>query len=128
MANGPRSIRAWSWFVAWTATGVIASFGIIGLLSVGLPLLVVAAAASAVLAGRADSRVGLWGLVSGASVAAGFLAWTNRGGPGEVCQTTGDVTSCEQQWNPIPFAVVALLLLSCGVVAFVAGRRRIRTG
>jgi hypothetical protein len=117
--------RAWGWFAVWVATGAVASFGVIGLLTIGLPLLVVSGGATAVLlTRRPESRVGLWGLLSGASVAAWFLAWVNRDGPGDVCRTTPTEQSCQQEWNPIPFTVVAVLLLVVGVVFFVTVRRR----
>jgi hypothetical protein len=120
--------HAWRWFVVWTAIGACASFGIVGLLSIGLPFLILAAVVAGWLLTRhPGSRVGAWGLVSGASVVVAFLAWVNRGGPGDVCSTDGNVTTCQQAWNPVPFAVVAVLLLGCGVTAFVLAQRRSRT-
>jgi hypothetical protein len=122
---GSPPARAWGWFAAWAATGAVASFGIIGLMTIGLPLLVISGGASVwLLTRRAESRVGVWGLLSGASVAAGFLVWTNRSGPGDVCHTTATEASCQQEWNPIPFAVVAAVLLLGGVAAFVIEGRR----
>jgi hypothetical protein len=117
--------RAWGWFAVWVTTGAVASFGVIGLLTIGLPLLVVSGGATAVLlTRRPESRVGLWGLLSGASVAPWFLAWVNRDGPGDVCRTTATEQSCDQEWNPIPFTVVALVLLVVGILFFVIVRRR----
>jgi hypothetical protein len=96
-------------------------------MTIGLPLLVFGGGASAwMLTRRAESRVGVWGLLSGASVAAGFLAWTNREGPGDVCHTSATETHCQQEWNPFPFALVAAVLLIGGVAAFVIERRRTR--
>jgi hypothetical protein len=123
---GSPPARAWGWFAAWAATGAVASFGVIALMTIGLPLLVISGGASAwLLTRRAESRVGVWGLLSGASVAAGFLVWTNRDGPGDVCHTTATETSCQQEWNPIPFAVVAAILLFGGIAAFVIECRRV---
>jgi amino acid transporter len=119
--------RAWGWFAVWVAIGAVASFGIIGLLTIGLPLLVLSGGTAAwLLAKQSESRAGTWGLLSGAAAAAGFLAWTNRDGPGDVCHTTATEQSCQQEWNPIPFALVAVLLLVTGVVLFVIAQRRKR--
>jgi len=121
--------RAWGWFAVWAAIGAVASFGVIGLLSIGLPLLVVSGGATGfLLSRRPDSRAGLWGLLTGASFTAWFLVWTNRDGPGDVCHTTATEQSCQQEWNPIPFAVVAVLLLVGGVVLFEISRRRLYRG
>jgi len=117
--------RAWRWFAVWAVTGAAGSFGVIGLLSIGLPFLVLAAVVTVWLLTRhPESRAGVWGLASGASVVAAFLAWINRGGPGEVCRTDGNVMTCQQAWNPVPFAAVAALLLGGGLIAFVLMARR----
>jgi hypothetical protein len=39
--------RGWGWFAVWTATGAVASFGGIGLLTIGLPPLVIAGGVTA---------------------------------------------------------------------------------
>jgi hypothetical protein len=119
--------RAWSWFAVWAGLGVVASFGVIGLLTIGLPLLIICGGIAAwLLTRRHDARVGIWGLSSGASVAAWFLAWTNRDGPGSVCHVTATANSCQQEWNPLLFAIAAALLLVVGLALFIIERRRAR--
>ena len=99
---------------------MLLSFGLIALLSIGI-LLVVAGAAFAVWLAtrRAGSDQGLWGLLSGAAVTAAFLAWTNRDGPGDVCHNVAGGSECGQQWNPLPFAIAAVVMLTAGLVLFV---------
>jgi hypothetical protein len=117
--------RAWGWFAAWFLIGGVASFGVIGLLTIGLPLLVVGGSMTAwLLVRHPASRIGVWGLVSGPAVAAGFLGWTNRDGPGDVCRTTATSQTCTQEWNPLPFDAVAVLVLVVGIVLFVIERHR----
>jgi hypothetical protein len=111
--------RAWGWFVVWAVLGVVAGFGVIGLLTIGIPLLVVSGAAAAwLLVRHTESQVGVWGLLAGTAVVAGFLAWTNRGGPGLVCHSTPTEISCQDEWSPIPFAVVAAITLLAGLWLF----------
>ncbi|MEK8109728.1 hypothetical protein NKG94_45375 [Micromonospora sp. M12] len=52
---------------------------------------------------------------AGVGVAALYLGWLNREGPGRVCETTDTTTSCTEAWSPWPFLVVALLLIAATV-------------
>jgi hypothetical protein len=73
------------WFIAWMLMGAGYAIGILGALSIGPYVLVIAVAATIVLATRTGSRVGLPGLISGLSLPLFYVAFLNRSGPGTVC-------------------------------------------
>ena len=105
---------AWIW---WIVVGAAIGFGIVGLLTVGVPFLalgLVMAVAGAVMP-RTRNRLAFMA-VAGASAAPLTLAWLNRSGPGTLCETNGDETTCIEQWSPWPFVAVAIVLVATGVV------------
>ncbi|MER7004113.1 hypothetical protein ABT297_13870 [Dactylosporangium sp. NPDC000555] len=104
--------------------GALIGLGLASILTIGLVLL---------LAGCVLAVVGIRlgplrnhsaaAVLAGVGVAALYLAWLNRGGPGRVCQTTGTTTSCIDAWSPWPFLVVALLLVAATVFLIRLARR-----
>lgn len=112
-------------YLGWTAVGVLAAFGLAAILTIGLPFLVLAAALAAFLAWRGVTGRGATGLALGGAAVAGYLAWLNRGGPGDVCTSAGASTSCTTEASPWPFIVVAALLAAGSIVWFAwLGRRQ----
>jgi 4-amino-4-deoxy-L-arabinose transferase-like glycosyltransferase len=117
-------LLSWAW---WGVAGAAIGLGIVSLLTIGV--LFLAVGVSSVIAGararRLRNRSASMGLV-GAAAAPLLLAWLNRDGPGTVCRSDGHGGgSCEQEWSPWPFVVVAILLLAAGVLL---ARRAGRTG
>ena len=125
--DGQTDRGEWRWFLAWAVVGALGSFGLLAALSIGVLFLGAAGGLVALLLSRYPSSVrGLWGLLAGAAVSAGFLAWTNREGPGEVCHVSATETACSEQWNPWPFAIAAVVMLGLGVALFLRSRRNVR--
>lgn len=54
------------------------------------------------------------GVVAGLALPVLYVAWLNRGGPGEVCRTLAGGQECLDAWSPWPFIGAAVL---CFVVA-----------
>ncbi|MDT4986606.1 MAG: hypothetical protein QOI74_700 [Micromonosporaceae bacterium] len=117
----------WGWFAAWLVIGGGYALGTLSLLTIGLFVLLISALLTVVLlvlARRCGVR-GLPGLVSGPGVLLLYVAYLNRSGPGNVCQTLRHGGQhCTDEWSPWPWAVGGLLLLSAGVVSFLLGSRR----
>jgi hypothetical protein len=113
-------------FVAWVFIGALLMLGVVSILSIGVILLAVGTVATVLLLRfKANSTVGMTGLISGAAMPLAFIAWTNRKGPGNICHSIRGGIHCDQQWNPIPFWAVAAVLLVAGVALFVVHLRRI---
>jgi hypothetical protein len=132
MDAGPTTHRrppAWAW-AWWFAVGGLLGFGAAAMLSIGLPFLLVGAVLGGVGLGRAALRNRSAAAVpAGLALTAAYLAWINRGGPGDVCTTTATSVSCTEEWSPWPFVAVAVLLVGASVALAVgrrAGRARLR--
>jgi len=101
----------------WTLTGLLGAFGIVGILTIGLPFLVVAGILTVVGLLRDGLRNrSMFALPIGVGVVPLYLAWLNRGGPGEVCHTTATTQSCMDAWSPWPFLAVGIGLIVLGSV------------
>jgi hypothetical protein len=107
--------------VWWVVVGVLGGLGVVGILTIGPPLLALAGAMA--IGGAAMARTrnrSAYLVLAGASVVPFLLAWLNRGGPGTVCQSVAsDGTACVDEWSPWPFLVVGFVLLAVGVLATV---------
>lgn len=113
----------------WFVVGALYVWGFLGMLSIGVPLLLLALVSTVVGALLPQLRGPEAGAaLVGAATGPAFVAWSNRHGPGTWCETStsggGTMTSCTEQWAPWPFAVAALVLLGLGAAAFVAACRR----
>ncbi len=117
------STRTWAWFAAWLAVGGGFAFGLIGILSIGVFMLPVAALGLVVLVGRPGAGRGLPGLICGLGLAPLFVAYLNRDGPGDVCRAIAGGVACEQEWSPWPWLAVGVGLMSAGIAWCAAGRR-----
>lgn len=106
----------------WLLVGALAGLGIAGILTIGLPLLLLAALLTWIGL-RSDTLVrGVAAMPAGLALLALYLAWLNRGGPGDVCRVDAQGTTCDEEWSPWPFVALAVVLLAVSVVA--VSRRR----
>ena len=119
-------MRAWGWFAAWALVGVGAALGVAGLLTIGLPVLLVTVVAAVLLVRRDGASRSAWGIGVGVALLLLWLAWLNRHGPGEYCTSTAVSSECADQYAPWPFVLVALVVLGVAVTGQVVSGRRAR--
>ncbi|MCH5677243.1 hypothetical protein [Streptomyces gilvus] len=112
------------WFCAWLAVGALGSLGLVAILSIGVYLLPLALVAAGLLATRRGSFAGLPGLLSGLGVPLLYVAFLNRGGPGNVCTTTSTSQSCVDEYNPWLWLAAGVVLLLAGIVLGAVRQRR----
>jgi hypothetical protein len=122
-------VPAWVWFVAWIFVGVGFMFALLGAMTIGVFVLPVAGGLAALVATRRGSIVGIPGLISGASLPLFYVAYLNRDGPGNVCRSFADGGSaCTEEWSPLPWLFVGVVLLLGGVAVFVSvNRKKVRS-
>jgi len=106
-------------FLAWTAVGAGACFALLSLLSIGVYVaLPVLAATVLLLRWQRGGDAAMFGAISGAAVVLLYIAYLNRGGPGEVCVTTASSQTCTTEWSPWPWFGAGIALFAAGVAAF----------
>lgn len=104
-------------FLAWALVGAGWVFGLLGALTIGVFVLVATIALAAVLLARPATRNrNAVGMISGGGVVLLYIAYLNRGGPGDVCTTTGTGSACSPEWSPWPFLAVGVALVVGGIV------------
>lgn len=123
-------VRPWGSFLGWAAVTAAFGMALLSILSIGLFLVPVPVILTAFLLRTRNAQGSLWGLMSGAAVAPLFLAYTNRSGPGTICNLAA--TACVDEIDPWPWALVGVALLVAGVLVFSVtsrpGRTRSRSG
>ena len=121
MTRPTRTLGAYGWFCAWMVVGAIASFTVLGAFSIlGLVALPAAALVSWPVA-RYSNGTGSPGIVSGLGVPCLYVAYLNRQGPGNICtRYARGGQSCTQEYNPLFWAAVALILIAIGLIIFAA--------
>jgi hypothetical protein len=116
-----------SWWTApyWIVVGALAGFGVLSVLTIGAFVLAVAAALLVMGTLIPVLRTGAWPLAfAGCAAGPWYVAWLNRGGPGNVCMTSAGEVRCAEEWSPWPFAVAGLLAVVLGVTVFTYVRSR----
>jgi hypothetical protein len=108
------------WFAAWALTGMA---GALGFVSLGPILLGPAVILGGALSSRPAARRWRAGLPAGAGLVFLYIAYLQRHGPGTTCWHTGTAAGCDQSLDPIPWLVVAVLLLGWTVVSTTWARR-----
>ncbi len=117
--------RDWLLFTGWMLTGACYLLALLAVLSIGLFILPIPLAGTALLATRRGSQRGLPGLISSASLPLFLLTYVNRHGPGTYCTTSATGGSCtEGLLNPWLLLAVGLFLLAAGVTLFLRILRR----
>ena len=118
-------VPAWIWFVAWVFVGVGFMFAVLGAMTIGVFVLPVAGGLAVLVAPRRGAIVGIPGLISGASLPLFYVAYLNRDGPGNICRSFADGgSSCTEEWSPLPWLIVGIVLLLGGVAVFVSVNRK----
>lgn len=115
----------WGWFLAWFAVGACVAVGLAAILSVGLVFLVLAAAAAGLLLWKGPRNAVVGGL-TGLALPLFYIAYLNRGGPGDVCRSSSGGQTCTEEYTPIPFLVGGVLLFVAGFVIFLMIERGTR--
>lgn len=106
----------------WVLVGMCLAFGILGAFTIGPLALLVAVALTVITLRLGGGNVAAVGVLVGIGAALLYVAWVNRGGPGNVCVTTDTGGSCTEEWSPWPW-------LSAGVALIVAATAvLVRTG
>jgi hypothetical protein len=122
----PRTAAVPIWpFFLWMLAGAGLALGLLGILTIGIFVLPVAAALAIALARwpRTRNRTAA-GLLSGLGLVPLYVAYQNRGGSGTVCVSTATSQSCTQEWSPWPWAGAGLALITASLVAFLILRAR----
>lgn len=111
--------------VKWMLIGLLVGFGVVSPLWFAWFPLGVAVIVAVV--DRADLRLAIdVGVPLGLAMITGFLAWTNRLGPGEVCRSYGADQECTRYIDPRPWALAAVALTLAAVVVQIRRVRRLR--
>ncbi|MFF7334780.1 hypothetical protein [Streptomyces sp. NPDC008150] len=108
----------WAWFAGWVAVGACAAFGLALVVTAGLVLVLLAAAAAGLLVRKGPGRA-VAGLPVGLAVLVLYIGYLNRGGPGTVCHVRSGGGDCVDEYSPIPFVVGGVALLLAGLLIFV---------
>ncbi|MFF1542614.1 hypothetical protein [Streptomyces sp. NPDC058291] len=122
-ADAEGNVVAWGWFLGWLAVGACAGTGLAAILSFGIVLVLLAAVAAGVLLWRSPRRT-IVGLLAGPAVPLVYIAYLNRGGPGNVCRAAAGGQTCVDEYAPVPFLVGAAVFSCAGVLMFIALRHR----
>ncbi len=89
----------------------------------GIVTVPVSAVAALLLWRRPAARRSVPGLMSGAGLVPLYVAFLNRGGPGEACSRTATSVTCSELVSPWPWLIAGALLVGAGLVAHRTGRR-----
>ena len=105
-------------FVLWAVVGAGGCLSLLGALSIGVFLLPVVVLLALILLRTTKADRSMAGAISGISVPLFYVAWLNRGGPGNVCRVEDHITSCSEQSNPWLWLVAGLAFAVVGIAVF----------
>jgi hypothetical protein len=115
----------WGYFGAWAVGGAGLALSLAAAFTIGPFVLVLAALGIGVLVSRRPARgPAAFGAIAGPAVIVFWIAWLNRGGPGDVCSSSAHGESCTEEWSPWPFVAVGVVLLVVAVFLYVRAERR----
>ena len=124
-SEGRRTGWDWGWFLAWFAVGACVAVGLAAILTVG-PVLLGLAAVAAWLLLRKGPQNAVAGGLTGLALPLFYIAYLNRGGPGDVCRSASGGQTCTEEYTPVPFLVGGVLLFVAGFVIFLVIERGTR--
>jgi hypothetical protein len=106
---------AWA-YLWWLAVGALLVFGFLAQLTIGAPFFLLGVVLAVVGALRRATRsFAVSALPAGLALPLLYVAWLNRDGPGTVCTTTTFSQTCEEQWDPWPWVIAAVLMVAVSV-------------
>ncbi|WP_343239869.1 hypothetical protein [Streptomyces sp. SID12488] len=111
--------------MAWFAVGACLVAGLAAILTVGLGFLVLATVAAGLLLWKGPRNAVVGGL-AGLALPLFYIAYLNRGGPGNVCRSSSGGQTCTDEYTPIPFLVGGVLVFVAGFVIFLLLERGAR--
>lgn len=105
-------------FALWALVGACLGLGAFGIMTIGVVFIVLGVALAAICLNMPRFRnMSAVAAISGLGLPCLYIAWLNRGGPGEVCEQTNSSLHCYEAWNPWPFLAVGLVLIAAGAAA-----------
>jgi hypothetical protein len=113
-------------FLGWATVGAGAVLGVLTMLTVGIFVLPGTALLAGFLAWRGRGlrgRIVGPALLTGAGIIPLYVAYLNRGGPGNVCTTWATGGSCMQEMSPWPWVAAGMFLAAGGVTLGLVLRR-----
>jgi hypothetical protein len=105
-------------FVLWAVVGAGGCLALLGALSIGVFVAPVVVLLALVLLRTTKADRSMFGAVAGVSLPLFYVAWLNRGGPGNVCRVEENLTTCSEQWSPWPWVVAGIALAAVGIALF----------
>jgi hypothetical protein len=118
-------MRIWP-FLAWAAVGAGTCLAFLTAFTIGIFVMpLVIAATITLLRWRGGRTVTAVGVISGLGLVPLYVAYLNRGGPGDVCSTSTGGQICITEWSPWPWFTAGVALIALGVAAFALLRSRL---
>ena len=116
--SGAGRVRVWPFF-AWALVGAGSFVALLAVFTIGIFVLpLVLAAMTGLLIWRGSRNVAAVGVVSGLGLVPLYVAFLNRGGPGDVCSSSSAGQSCTTEWSPWPWLIAGILLVGGGGLLF----------
>jgi hypothetical protein len=103
-------------FDTWLGRAAVGVGGALGVISLGPIALIPSIIAALAMSRSASASRSALGLLAGAGLLSLFVAFVQRNGPVTTCWHTAIGSGCDQHLNPIPWLVVAIVLVLGGVI------------
>jgi len=107
----------------WALVGALASFGVAGVMTIGIFFLAAAATLALLAALLKISTRGWPGMFIGVAFTPFYIAVLNRSGPGQICTRTATTISCSEQTNPWWWVAAGVALVAIGAILLLRRRR-----
>jgi hypothetical protein len=113
--------RDLAWFALWASIGGLFALTLLGALTIGVFVLLVPVMATLVLRRIPNAVAGRPGIITGAAIPVFYVAFLNRHGPGNICNSNH--FHCHDEWNPWPWLLAGIGVAVTGAVVFTRARR-----